>query len=257
LAILPPFRGETGSAVMPALGAPTSGNPARSSGSRLGHRRYRRRLHSPGRRQKAPGTLDVCGLRAFIHVTDRKSRRCHANLRRSDRAGVPQGLARVGPTAAAVVFLHGFGEHSSPVPLARERTERRRHRLWARQDRLRAHQGRPPASAEHRSSSPTPPGSTPPSATSRPPNTKPPLHSNPAATGGWSQHLKPPSDPGRFRAARRHTLRGRPRLWRVAHCRRPELIVSCPWTASAAHDNGREKTWPHTGIFWLQDRRDI
>ena len=84
-----------------------------------------------------------------------------------------------------------------------------------------------------------------------------PLRSNPAATGGWSQHLKPPSDPGRFRAGRRHTLRGRPRLWRVAHCRRPELIVSCPWTASAAHDNGREKTWPHTGIFWLQDRRAI
>jgi hypothetical protein len=43
-------------------------------------------LHSPGRRQKVPGTLDVCGLRAFIHVTDRKSRRCHASLRRNDRA---------------------------------------------------------------------------------------------------------------------------------------------------------------------------
>lgn len=256
MAILPPVRGETGSAVVPALGAPTSGNPARSSGSRLGHRRYRRRLHSPGRRQKAPGTLDVYGLRAFIHVTDRKSRRCHANLR-SDRAGVPQGLARVGPTAAAVVFLHGFGEHSGPVPLARERTERRRHRLWARQDRLRAHQGRPPASAEHRSSSPTPPGSTPPSATSRPPDTKPPTTLKPSR----NRRLEPTPEasvrPGAIQRRPTAYAAWSASTWRVAHCRRPELIVSCPWTASAAHDNGREKTWPHTGIFWLQDRRDI
>jgi hypothetical protein len=45
------------------------------------------------------------------------------------------------PGPRQLVFLHGFGEHSGPVPLARERTERRRHRLWARQDRPRAHQG--------------------------------------------------------------------------------------------------------------------
>ena len=85
LAILPPVRGETGSAVVPALGAPIIRKSGKVIGIPLGHRRYRRRLHSHGRRQKVPGTLDVCGLRAFIHITDRKSGRCHVSLRRSDR----------------------------------------------------------------------------------------------------------------------------------------------------------------------------
>lgn len=56
----------------------------------------------------------MCELRAFIHLIDRKSGRCHANLRRSDRAGLLQGLARAGPRVSAVVFLHGFGEYSGP-----------------------------------------------------------------------------------------------------------------------------------------------
>ncbi len=137
------------------------------------------------RKRQAP--LTWYGLRAFIHVTDRKTGDVMPTFGGVTGRVYSQGLARVGPTAAAVVFLHGFGEHSSPVPPARERTERHRHRLWARQDRLRAHRGRPPASAEHRSSSPTRP--VPLRHRPRPARRirSRPLRSNPAATGGWSQ----------------------------------------------------------------------
>src|ERR1700749_3394360 len=44
-----------------------------AGGPRPGRRRYRPRLPSPRRRQQVPGTHDVCGLRAFMHVIGRKS----------------------------------------------------------------------------------------------------------------------------------------------------------------------------------------
>ena len=82
LAILPPVRGETGSAVVPALGAPIIRKYGKVIRTRLGHRRYRPSLHPPGRRQKVPGTLDVCGLRAFHRRLRRRPRR----RRHPDRA---------------------------------------------------------------------------------------------------------------------------------------------------------------------------
>jgi hypothetical protein len=70
-----------------------------------------------------PGNLDVCGLRAFIHVIERKSRRCHANLRRSDRAGVLQGLARAGPRGRGSGLPARLRRALGPVLLARERAD--------------------------------------------------------------------------------------------------------------------------------------
>jgi hypothetical protein len=58
------------------------------------------------------------------------------------------------PGVAAVVFLHGFGEHSGLYCWLGDALTARASTVGARRDRPRAHQGRPPASAEHRSSSP-------------------------------------------------------------------------------------------------------
>ena len=57
--------------------------------------------------------------------------RDNAYLRRSHRAGVPQGLARAGPRAAAVVFLHGFGEHSGLYHQLGNTLNNTRIELWA------------------------------------------------------------------------------------------------------------------------------